>query len=432
MPEPDPPPRTHPVTIDIETVAEPLKVRPAERPAPAPLLPPAESWSIPTPDEVEEVAKAKEPATIDIKSRGFPWFRKRPRKPRPAPKAVPPATSPPPPPHRKPRSALARREWRRLGAWALLAGVVWGAVWAVIGGSWEGFQREIGTGEKLREHLQAVAPEKPEDLPWQRVDSLETRAWTLDDWDAHSRKMQAETATVARLLAEAPKADGEESRPALAPDWEALGGDSLPFNAQLLASGLTQAQLAGHFREFAVALAELERQTSLAAESAVPPSEDELRAFYNEHVSEIAVPETFHVRHIFLAAHAGTPPEKAEEQRLAADRLAKRLRESPDVKLADLAETFSEDESTRRIGGLLPRFSEKRMPEDFLAAVKAAKPGELTGPVKTSLGYHLFVVEARLPARRILFDEVRPHLERAFRQARLDIERQRVLRQAER
>ena len=48
--------------------------------------------------------------------------------------------------------------------------------------------------------------------------------------------------------------------------------------------------------------------------------------------------------------------------------------------------------------------------KEFEAAAFAAEPGEVTGPVKTTYGYHLIKVYAKLPAGTVSFEEMKPKL----------------------
>ena len=48
--------------------------------------------------------------------------------------------------------------------------------------------------------------------------------------------------------------------------------------------------------------------------------------------------------------------------------------------------------------------------KEFEAAAFAAKPGEVTGPVKTTYGYHVIKVYEKLPAGSVSFEEMKPKL----------------------
>jgi peptidyl-prolyl cis-trans isomerase C len=48
--------------------------------------------------------------------------------------------------------------------------------------------------------------------------------------------------------------------------------------------------------------------------------------------------------------------------------------------------------------------------KEFETAAFAATPGEVTGPVKTSYGYHVIMVSAKSPAGAVSFEEMKPKL----------------------
>lgn len=48
--------------------------------------------------------------------------------------------------------------------------------------------------------------------------------------------------------------------------------------------------------------------------------------------------------------------------------------------------------------------------KEFETAAFAATPGEVTGPVKTTYGYHVIMVYAKSPAGAVSFEEMKPKL----------------------
>lgn len=87
-----------------------------------------------------------------------------------------------------------------------------------------------------------------------------------------------------------------------------------------------------------------------------------------------------------------------------------------------LAEQYSRDKATAKIGGDLGFFGRGRMVPEFEAVAFNLKVGEVSGPVKTRFGYHIVQVTDRKEGRPGSFDEIKGTLER-----QLMIEKQKAL-----
>lgn len=72
-----------------------------------------------------------------------------------------------------------------------------------------------------------------------------------------------------------------------------------------------------------------------------------------------------------------------------------------------LARTESYDLSAKQNGGLIPGYNYKHYGPEFAAAVRAAKVGELVGPLRSQAAVHLLRVESRVVTT---LDEARPEL----------------------
>lgn len=120
-------------------------------------------------------------------------------------------------------------------------------------------------------------------------------------------------------------------------------------------------------------------------------------------------PEKIRARQIFLAAGGDG------ESREALLRDIHRQIGEGEGTFEEFAAEFSEDLQTRNRGGDLNWFARDRVPEDFARVVFSQKVGELGEPFRTSLGWHLVVVDAHQAGRPVRFEEVeqeiRHHLE---------------------
>ena len=136
--------------------------------------------------------------------------------------------------------------------------------------------------------------------------------------------------------------------------------------------------------------------------------------YYNEHKSDF---EVVKARHILIRVK-GAPmqalpgkPELTDEEALAkAQAIRKRILAGEDF--ATIAKAESDDAGSGAQGGNLGEFRKGMMVPPFETAAFAAKPGDLTEPVKTPFGYHIIKVESH-SAKSLA--EARPDIEKKLR-----------------
>lgn len=176
--------------------------------------------------------------------------------------------------------------------------------------------------------------------------------------------------------------------------------DRKKFEAALRSAGLTEAALRRRLEEQLRAVDWLERQ--IARTSSV--TDQECRRFYDAHREMFAQPPRYRAAHLFLAAHAQTPPEVVEEKEKFIAAFQARL--TMGERLSALAE-LSEDEATKRRGGDLGYFSEARAPAEFIAEMKQLRVGQISKPFRSSLGFHIAELTELKPARTLSFEAAR-------------------------
>lgn len=151
-------------------------------------------------------------------------------------------------------------------------------------------------------------------------------------------------------------------------------------------------------------------------EKQIPPSgtvtDQECRQFYQAHQDLFTQPVRFRAAHLFLAAHAETPPDVVEEQELAIAALAGRLAKGETFPL--LAAEASEDEATKSRGGDLGFFSESRMVPEFIAEIKKLRVGQVSRPFRSPLGFHIAQFTEIKAAGLLSFEEARPEISLAM------------------
>jgi len=130
--------------------------------------------------------------------------------------------------------------------------------------------------------------------------------------------------------------------------------------------------------------------------SSITVSDDELKAFYEEHKSEFVSGETVEASHILV-------DNEAKAKALLTD-----IR-SGAISFAEAAKANSSCPSSEK-GGSLGKFSRGQMVPEFDSAVFAMNVGDISEPVKTQFGYHLIHLTAKNEASEIPFEQIRDNL----------------------
>lgn len=127
-------------------------------------------------------------------------------------------------------------------------------------------------------------------------------------------------------------------------------------------------------------------------DSAVRITDDEIRAFYDEHKKDFEQPGRAQVS-IVSIPRAVTAADSAAVRAHALELRAKILAGS--AKFEDVAKTESIDSSSAVNGGLLGPSTRGRFVKAFEDAAYALKPGEISQPVLTQFGYHIIKLDSR-------------------------------------
>lgn len=133
--------------------------------------------------------------------------------------------------------------------------------------------------------------------------------------------------------------------------------------------------------------------------------ENDLKAYYQEHIYSFSAPERIHARHILIPANAASKEEDAKAETKATEILAK-IKAGADF--AALAKEHSIDVASAEKGGDIGWFTKGQMVPAFEeAAFGLQESKETAGPIKTQYGYHIIQLIARKPAETRPFEEVR-------------------------
>lgn len=125
-------------------------------------------------------------------------------------------------------------------------------------------------------------------------------------------------------------------------------------------------------------------------------TEEECRAYYEEHKDSFKKGAQASAKHILTATEEESKNILAEIQK-------------GDKTFEEAAKEYSTCPSSAK-GGDLGTFGRGRMVKEFDEAVFSAEAGQILGPVKTNFGYHLIRVDALTPEGIAAFEEVAPQI----------------------
>ena len=147
----------------------------------------------------------------------------------------------------------------------------------------------------------------------------------------------------------------------------------------------------------------------------VTVTDEELKAYYREHETELLLPEAVRARHILILAGPQSPPEDKATARARAERVLEQVKKGEDF--ARLAREYSEDRDSGARGGELGLLSPggTNSPE-FEQAVFALKAGEVSGIVETAFGFEIIKVDQRSERRPATFEESREYVRNILRE----------------
>lgn len=265
--------------------------------------------------------------------------------------------------------------------------------------------------DSLRSFLLGNEPLVPAEAV--REEQARLRFRGLAEGDAQARVLEAARIRELRLADVAFQADVRVALGREMQAWRRQWEKEDERAQRLAGQGLTEAEMDRQVREALLDEAWLEQQ--MAATTRV--SEGELQAAYVARREALRLPQVQRVAHLFLAQSGPQAKDRGPEMR----QLHQRLLAGEDW--AALVLAHSEDARTKRQAGDLGWVGAARAPEAFVKSAQGLKPGQMSPPVKTALGWHLIRVlkrqETRLPTLAEVREELAALLQDEKRQAAL-------------
>lgn len=150
-------------------------------------------------------------------------------------------------------------------------------------------------------------------------------------------------------------------------------------------------------------------------EESLNVSDDDLKAYYNEHKSTYDIPAKVKASHILVKINDSRKEEEAKK--LADQIVAEARKKAKDTKaFEELVKKYSEDEGSKRRGGDLGYFEKTeeggKMVKEFSDGAFALKEiGDISDPVKSEFGFHVIMLTGKKDKVEKTFDDVKATVE---------------------
>lgn len=160
---------------------------------------------------------------------------------------------------------------------------------------------------------------------------------------------------------------------------------------------------------------------SQEAQQVAEPTENEARAFYEEHPKLFGSGERLRAAHVLVRVPPDITAQEKIRRRAQAEQVRKLAKEGADF--AQLAKKWSDDATTRTRGGELEPFGRGEIMKPVEDAAFTLKPGEISDVVETQYGYHVIklfeVIKGEPPSFEDVKNRLMEHVAQHRRQERV-------------
>ena len=150
---------------------------------------------------------------------------------------------------------------------------------------------------------------------------------------------------------------------------------------------------------YATAIPETRKITFFSFDSSNLPggqaqiTDGDVQAYYNAHLDQYKTPEQVKTRHILIAVAKGADARTDAAAKAKAEDVLKQIKSGGNF--ADLAKKFSDDPGSKDQGGELPMIPTSGLDPAYAQAAMQLNPGQTSGLVRSSFGYHIIQTEAK-------------------------------------
>lgn len=173
------------------------------------------------------------------------------------------------------------------------------------------------------------------------------------------------------------------------------------FEQALASQGISMKDLKTKYKEQLMAKKLIDQK--VGARIFMTPNE--VSDYYAKHIAEFSQPEVLKLSNILIRPKDSVSPEKTAELVLE---IGRRLKEGGDF--AELARIYSEGPGAQE-GGSMGYVGKGDLLPEIEKVVFNMKQGEVSGVIRTKLGYHFFKLDEKKEARAMSLSEVRKNIE---------------------
>jgi peptidyl-prolyl cis-trans isomerase D len=141
---------------------------------------------------------------------------------------------------------------------------------------------------------------------------------------------------------------------------------------------------------------------------------EQIKSYYDSNIARYRTDEQRRASHILIAAAKDAPAAQREAAKAKATKLLEDLRKHPDT-FADVAKKESQDPGSAEKGGDLGFMGRGALVKPFEDAMYALKDGAISDVVETDFGYHIIKVTGIKPAETKPLDAVKADIEAEVR-----------------
>ncbi|HEY4382570.1 MAG TPA: peptidyl-prolyl cis-trans isomerase [Acidobacteriaceae bacterium] len=145
-----------------------------------------------------------------------------------------------------------------------------------------------------------------------------------------------------------------------------------------------------------------------------PVTDADIQAYYSAHAAEYKTEEQVKTRHILINARTGVDAQTDAAAKAKAQDVLKQVQAGGNF--AELAKKYSDDPGSKDTGGELPMMPTAGLDPAYGKAAMALNPGQTSGLVKSSFGYHIIQTEQKQAAGTKPLAEVKDSISQILQQ----------------